>query len=53
MNTANEFPATILSVEVSVLSHKNVVASEASNSRLVDFKNAKFDMKLWRYVNAM
>ena len=35
MNTANEFPATILSVEVPVLSHKNVVASEESNSRFV------------------
>ena len=28
-------PATISSVQVTVLSHKNVVASEASNSRLV------------------
>ena len=28
-------PATVSSVQVSVLSHKNVVASEASNSRLV------------------
>ena len=31
-------PATISSVQVPVLSHKNVVASEASNSRLVFFK---------------
>ena len=38
VNTANEFPATILSVEVPELSHKNVVASEASNSRLVKEK---------------
>ena len=28
-------PATVSSVQVPVLSHKNVVASEASNSRLV------------------
>ena len=32
-------PATVSSVQVPVLSHKNVVASEASNSRLVSTKN--------------
>ena len=43
-------PATISSVQVPVLNHKNVVASEASNSRLVlpkgyfDFEQHRFSL---------
>ena len=43
MNPPGTIPATILSVQVPVLSKKNVVTSEASNSILVviDFIMAK------------